>query len=80
MPDTTPKRYMVNQLEELSPIKCPCGYTRRAFIHPTNNVASLHLVDITSDSKTHYHKKMTEIYLVIEGEGHIELDGDHVPC
>ena len=70
---------MINQLDDLSPAKCPCGFTRRAFIHPDNEVASLHLVEITSDSKTHYHKKMTEIYLVLEGEGHIELDGDKVP-
>ena len=27
----------------------------------------------------HHHKKMTEIYLVLEGEGVIELNGDRIP-
>lgn len=79
MKPTTSSPYIITQLDELSPAKCPCGFTRRAFITPENNVASLHLVEITEDARTHYHKKMTEIYLILEGEGHIELDGDKVP-
>jgi mannose-6-phosphate isomerase-like protein (cupin superfamily) len=35
--------------------------------------------DITVDSRVHYHKGMTEIYFILEGEGHMELDGDRVP-
>jgi len=35
-------------------------------------------VDIQEDSQTHYHKKMTEIYLVLEGEVQMELDGQLV--
>ena len=31
------------------------------------------------EAKTHYHKKLTEIYLVLEGEGQMELDGELVP-
>lgn len=79
MSDTTRKPYTITQLDELPPAKCPCGYTRRAFVHPENDVASLHLVEITEDARTHYHKNMTEIYLVLEGEGFIELDGDPIP-
>ncbi len=41
--------------------------------------ASVHLVDIEKDSATHYHKAMTEIYVVLEGEGEIELDGRKFP-
>jgi len=37
------------------------------------------MVDISKSSRIHYHKKLTEIYLVLEGEGHMELDGDLVP-
>ena len=37
------------------------------------------MVDIKTDSETHYHKKLTEIYLVLEGEGHMELDGERIP-
>ncbi|MEZ4702213.1 MAG: cupin domain-containing protein [Rhodothermales bacterium] len=75
----TQARYLVAQMDDLAPQKCPCGFTRRAFVPPENDVASIHLVDITTDSRTHYHKHMTEIYLVREGEGHIELDGERIP-
>jgi mannose-6-phosphate isomerase-like protein (cupin superfamily) len=39
----------------------------------------MHLVEITQDSRPHYHKKMTEIYLILEGEGFMELDGQRIP-
>lgn len=44
-----------------------------------NEVASLHLVEIKKDSETHYHEKTTEIYYVLEGEGHMELDEESHP-
>lgn len=67
--------YLIAQLDDLDPVKCPCGLARRAFATPENSVATVHQVDIQSDARTHYHKRMTEIYIVLEGEGHIELDG-----
>jgi mannose-6-phosphate isomerase-like protein (cupin superfamily) len=71
--------FFISQLDEIDPVRCPCGYSRRAFASSPGNVASLHLVDIEEDARTHYHKKMTEIYLVLEGEGHMELDGKLFP-
>jgi mannose-6-phosphate isomerase-like protein (cupin superfamily) len=71
--------YEVSQLDELDPIRCPCGFARRAFARESANVASVHLVDIQADAQTHYHKRMTEIYVVVEGEGELELDGERVP-
>jgi len=71
--------YMIAQLDEIEGVECPCGVSRRAFVTPDNPVATLHMVDITEDARVHYHKKLTEIYLILEGEGHMELDGDLVP-
>ncbi len=71
--------FQIAQLDALPAVRCPCGITRRAFAGFADNVASLHVVDIQQDSRTHYHKRMTEIYLVLEGEGHIELDGQLFP-
>ena len=34
---------------------------------------------ISKEARTHYHKTLTEIYTVLEGEGIIELDGEAVP-
>lgn len=36
----------------------------------------MHLVDISADSQTHYHKRTTEVYYVLEGSGQMELDGE----
>lgn len=72
------KKYSEAQLDTLDAIPCPCGQARRAFADP-GNPASVHLVDIRQDAKMHYHKHMTEIYVVLEGEGHLELDNEHVP-
>ena len=71
--------YMIAQFDDIEPAKCPCGLTRRAFTDPGNTVATLHIVDIAEDSRVHYHKKTTELYLVLEGEGFMELDGNHIP-
>ena len=63
--------YLIEQLDEVEPTPCPCGLAKRAFVGEPNAVASLHEVNIKRDSAVHYHKQMTEIYLVLEGEGHM---------
>lgn len=73
------KNYFVAHLDDIAPQRCPCGTTRRAFAEPGNFTATLHRVDISADSRAHYHKALTEIYLVLEGTGHVELDGDMIP-
>jgi mannose-6-phosphate isomerase-like protein (cupin superfamily) len=60
-------------------VACPCGQSRRAFLEAADGVASLHIVDITVDSRVHYHKRLTEIYYILEGEGVMELDGERFP-
>lgn len=70
--------YQIAQLDALPSQTCPCGFTRRAFAE-LGNAASVHIVDIQQDSRTHYHKKMIEIYVVLEGEGQMELDGQLFP-
>jgi len=71
-------KFQIAQLDELPSSRCPCGFARRAFAE-SGNAASMHIVDIEADSRAHYHKKMTEIYLVLEGEGQMELDGRLFP-
>ena len=71
--------YVLARFDDISPVKCPCGFARRAFASADNSVATMHIVDIQHDARAHYHKKMTEIYFVLEGEGQIELDGELLP-
>ncbi|MEM8955865.1 MAG: cupin domain-containing protein [Verrucomicrobiota bacterium] len=71
--------YEIAQLDEIDPVACPCGWSRRAFAESVGGVASMHLVEIEEDAKAHYHKGMTEMYVVLEGKGQIELDGEMYP-
>ena len=71
--------FIIEQLDAIPPQPCPCGSTRRGFVTPENEVASVHQVDIREDARTHYHKRMTEIYVVLEGTGEMELDGQRHP-
>lgn len=70
------KRYSIIDVNSLEPVGCPCGSTRRAFTDDPDQTGSLHVVDIHEEARTHYHKKLTEIYYVLEGDGQIELDGE----
>ncbi len=69
----------MSQMDDMEAQRCACGFTRRAFLSPDNDVATLHLLDVQADARRHYHKRLTEIYLVLEGEGYLELDGEVVP-
>jgi mannose-6-phosphate isomerase-like protein (cupin superfamily) len=71
--------YMIADFGQIGAIRCPCGFSRRAFAGPDNPVATMHIVDIQEDARAHYHKELTEIYFILEGTGHIELDGKKLP-
>lgn len=73
------KNYTVEQLDDIPPVPCPCGQARRGFTDEEGKVASAHLVEILKDAKTHYHKKTHELYIILEGEGYMELDGEKIP-
>jgi mannose-6-phosphate isomerase-like protein (cupin superfamily) len=72
-------RYSITRPADLPPVPCPCGQSRRAFLDESDGVASLHIVDISTDARAHYHKKLTEIYYILAGEGEMELDGQRHP-
>ncbi|WP_367871261.1 cupin domain-containing protein [Luteolibacter sp. Populi] len=73
------KRYHRVEFSELPPIECSCGTTRRAFVDKDDAPASAHYLEVSDEPLSHYHLKTTEIYVVLEGEGFIELDGEMVP-
>lgn len=56
------------------------GCQRELFLDSPDSAASIHVVEISEDAQTHYHKGFTEIYLILEteGEAFIELDGEMI--
>lgn len=72
-------RYSIVDFAEIDAMACPCGSTRRAFTDDPEQVASCHVVDIETNAAPHYHKRLTEIYYVLSGHGHMELDGELHP-
>ncbi|MEM8552405.1 MAG: cupin domain-containing protein [Pseudomonadota bacterium] len=79
MTTATAQRFHVADMPALPGVPCPCGTARRAFADVPGGVATLHRTTISADSQTHYHRKMTELYCVLEGEGTMEVDGERVP-
>ena len=71
--------FIMENVYDINSIKCPCGFSRRGLERPENDVATLHVVEISEDAREHYHKNMTEIYFVLEGEGEILLNGEAYP-
>lgn len=77
----TPSRWSLVRFPDIAPVACPCGQSRRAFATPDNPVATMHLVEIDGSARTHHHRRLTELYLILEvdGEAWMELDGERVP-
>lgn len=73
-------RFEAVSFDHVAATRCPCGWARRAFAGISGGVASMHVVTIESDSQLHYHKRMTEFYYVLEGDGVIEADGQVIPA
>ncbi len=71
--------FEVTDMLGVPPVACPCGQARRAFADFGGGLATLHVTDISDEARVHFHRKITEIYLFLEGEGTMELDGKEVP-
>lgn len=79
MTTSSEKRFVATHIDDVPPQRCPCGTTQRAFADDPDKIATFHKLTLSDDPTPHYHKKITEIYHIIEGEGHMELDGEQVP-
>ncbi|HEY1189635.1 MAG TPA: cupin domain-containing protein [Gemmata sp.] len=81
MSTTSAPRAVVADLGAIAPVRCPCGWARRAFADVPGAPCSVHRVEIAEDARAHYHKEHAETYVVLECEpgAGIELDGEVVP-
>ena len=76
MESKTETTYRVHRLQDVKPVHCLCGWSHRFISQPDR--LSFHIVDIDTEAKKHYHGKMTEYYVILDGSGEMELDDDRV--
>lgn len=69
---------IVKRLADAPVVQCPCGEARRILTAADNALVSIHRVHVHKDARMHYHKKLTEYYVILSGSGEIALDGDRV--
>ncbi|MDX1927135.1 MAG: cupin domain-containing protein [Pirellulaceae bacterium] len=74
-------RYEIVDYASLPGIACPCGTARRGLMEVDSVPYSLHVTQIEATAQTHYHRRLTETYFILESEAnsYLELDGEHVP-
>ncbi len=82
--DPTPEPgsgYEILDYALLPGISCPCGTARRGLMQIESVPYSLHVTEISLDARVHYHKRLTEIYFVLDcqADAAIELDGQILP-
>jgi len=69
----------VKHRDETPAVPCPCGSAQRVLTAADEAGVSVHFVTISATSETHYHTRLTEIYVVIAGSGWLEMDGERQP-
>ncbi len=72
------RRYEIVDFASLPGVDCPCGTARRAFAEADGFPASVHQTEISADARIHYHRRLTEVYYVLDcgPEAQLELDGE----
>ena len=80
-PSTAGRRAEIVDFNEIEPVPCPCGQARRAFTDVADYPGTVHRTDISADARVHYHKRLTEVYYILEcgADARMELDGEQVP-
>ena len=81
MPNTTQEQLslLVRHEGETPRERSTCGWRDLLISRQDHNVSAwVHAVDIDG-ARLHYHKRATELYYVLEGEGSVFLDGEEHP-
>lgn len=72
------KQYEIVDFNQLPGVACPCGTARRAFTDVADFPGTVHMTEIGTDARLHYHKKLTETYYFLEcaDDARIQLDDE----
>ena len=75
------RRWRTADFTQIAGVPCPCGTARRAFAGIPEFPGTLHITDIREDAARHYHRTLTETYVILEcgKDAQLELDGELIP-
>lgn len=68
-------KYLIWKLDEIPDERSICGYRKKLTTKEDFPLASFLLVFV-SEAQEHYHEQTTEFYYILEGNGHLVLDGE----
>jgi mannose-6-phosphate isomerase-like protein (cupin superfamily) len=77
----TDRRWHAVDFADIAGVPCPCGTSRRAFADVAELPGTIHRVEISTDARLHYHKRLTETYyfLSCEAGAQMQLDDELIP-
>lgn len=58
--------YEIVDFSEIPGVPCPCGIARRAFADTPDFPGTIHVTEISTEARTHYHRKLTETYYFLD--------------
>lgn len=75
------KDYEIVDFAQLPGVACPCGTARRAFADVADFPGTVHVTEISTDARLHYHTTLTETYYFLEcdDDARIQLDDQLIP-
>jgi mannose-6-phosphate isomerase-like protein (cupin superfamily) len=75
-----PPKYELVDFAELPGVACPCGTARRAFGAADDFPATVHVTEISAVAKKHYHRRLIEVYYILEcgSDARMELDDETI--
>lgn len=78
--DATPGWEIVD-FDQVPATECPCGLARRALAKTEDFPGTIHRTEIQADARTHYHKRLTEVYYILQCDpgAQMQLDDQRVP-
>jgi len=79
--DVNTRRWKFADFSEIAAVPCPCGQARRAFQGIPEFPGTLHITEISEDARRHYHKTLTETYVILkcDADARMELDNEDIP-
>lgn len=66
MASITQAGYEVVDFAEIVPVACPCGQARRALQNVPDFPGTIHVTEICTDARLHYHRHLTETYYFLD--------------